>query len=397
MAPTQPGQARARRRPLSPVRAAAALLLLGAAALAGDERVKEGPWNKRDVPKGWAIVETEHYQVQSAIGEETGRRLGEHLESMLKLYGSFMPTRRKLETFVLKVFRNKQDFCEYSGYEPKAAPVAFYNQVSKELVGYDCGFVFGKRTTLPQLRVTDGAAQKLNAQERARLDELFDAATNAYTFDLVRVLSHEGWHQYFHFFTVSWVPMPSWLDEGLGDYFFMAEKDEQNGGETGYRLGDMNTHRLRSVRRALEDGKTVTFEKLMDFEQQDYYSDPGTFYAQGWSMVYFLLESSDPERRELIPKLIRDFKDTKNFRKSTDKVFRKLDLAALDREWIGWLLSQPLDDPLLTAAREFAGKLKAEDLQGEERLIKAYTWYLEHPAFPEPAAAPPPPPLKSAR
>jgi len=394
MATTTHGPAGARRRALTAARAAA-LLLLVAAARAGDERVKEGPWNKRDVPRGWAIVETEHYQVQSQIGEETGRRLGEHLESMLKLYDSFMPTRRKLETFVLKVFRDKKGFCDYSGNDIKTNTVAYYNQSSKELVGYDCGFVFGQRTTPPLLAVSPAAAEKLTPKERERIASLFDAGTNAYTFDLVRVLSHEGWHQYFHFFTVSWVPMPSWLDEGLGDYFFMAEKDEQAGGEHGYRLGDMNSHRLRSVRRAIEDGKTVTFEKLMDFEQEDYYSDPGTFYAQGWSMVYFLLESSDPSRKELIPKLIRDFKDTKNFRKSTDKIFKKLDLAELDREWIGWLLSQPLEDPLLTAAREFAGKLEPKDLAGEERLLKAYTWYVEHPAFPGPAAAAATPPAEN--
>jgi hypothetical protein len=176
--------------------------------------------------------------------------------------------------------------------------------------------------------------------------------------------------------------MPSWLDEGLGDWFFMAVRDEQTGEEHGYRLGDMNWHRLRSVRRALEDGLTVTFDKLMDFKQADYYANPGVFYAQGWSMVHFLLKSDDERRRALIPKLLKDFKDTKNFVKSTDKVFKGLDLDELDKEWIGWLLQQPFDDPLLDAAREFGAKVLAEDLEGEARLIKAYGWYLDHPEFP---------------
>jgi hypothetical protein len=144
----------------------------------------------------------------------------------------------------------------------------------------------------------------------------------------------------------------------------------------------MNWHRLRSVRRALEDGQTVSFERLMDFKQADYYANPGVFYAQGWSMVHFLLKSDDARRRELIPRLLKDFKDTKNFVKSTDKVFKGLDLAELDKEWIGWLLLQPFDDPLLDAARELGAKVPVTDLKGEARLIKAYGWYLDHPEFP---------------
>ncbi|MBM3985805.1 MAG: DUF1570 domain-containing protein [Planctomycetes bacterium] len=360
----------------------ASLLLAPLAAAADDEPVKSGPWNKRDIPAGWAVVETEHYQVQSQIGKETALRLGEHLEAMLEVYADFLPTRRKLETFVLKVFSDKAGFCEYSGFKPDTGTVAYYNQADKELVGYDCGYVFGQRTTPPLLHLTDAATARLTANEVARLDELFDLATSAYTFDLARVLSHEGWHQYFHFYTVSWVDMPSWLDEGLGDWFFMAARDGQAGTEHGYRLGDMNWHRLRSVRRALEDGLTVTFERLMDFKQADYYANPGVFYAQGWSMVHFLLKSDDARRRELIPRLLKDFKDTKNFVKSTDKVFKGLDLAELDKEWIGWLLLQPVDDPLLDAARQFGAKVPVPDLKGEARLIKAYAWYLDHPEFP---------------
>ncbi len=358
------------------------LLLVAPATARADDQVKSGPWNKRDIPPGWSVIETEHYQVQSQIGAETARRLGEHLEDMLEVYADFLPTRRKLETFVLKVFEDKAGFCDYSGFPPDTGTVAYYNQTDKELVGYDCGFVFGQRTTPPLLRLLPAAAERLTEAERARLEELFDLATSAYTFDLVRVLSHEGWHQYFHFYTVSWVDMPAWMDEGLGDWFFMAARDEQTGEAHGFRLGDMNWHRLRSVRRALEDGLTVTFERLMEFKQPDYYANPGVFYAQGWSMVHFLLRSPDAKRRELIPRLLKDFKDTKNFVKSTDKVFKGLDLVELDKEWIGWLLVQPFPDPLLDAVREFGGKFELEDVKGEARLIKAWEWYVAHPEFP---------------
>ncbi|HEX5011312.1 MAG TPA: DUF1570 domain-containing protein [Planctomycetota bacterium] len=368
-------------------RIAAAVLLLTAFALAGDERVKEGQWSKRDVPKGWTLSETEHYQVQCSIGGDTGKKLGEHLEHMLTLYSDFMPTRRKLETFILKVFPNKKDFCEYGGYPLDTPTVAYYKQDTKELIGYDCGFVFGKRTIPAGLRLRRSTGDELSAQDRERLDALFEEATNAYTMDLVRVLAHEGWHQYFHFYTVSWVPMPQWLDEGVGDYFYMAPQEMKDGSQPAYSLGTINMHRLRRVRRGLVDGETTPFEAFMEFDQEAYYKNGSLNYAQGWSMVHFLLQNPDPLRRELIPRLIKDFKDTKNFHKSTDKVFKGEDYDKLDQDWIGWLLSQPIDDPLLTMAREFGDRVKPEALEGDARLIDVYKWYLEHPAYPGDAAS----------
>ena len=365
--------------------ALAALLLLGTARA---DDVKQGEWNKKDVPKGWTLLETAHYQIQSALDAATTKKLGEHQEAMLKLYEDFMPTRRKLETFVLKVFPNKAAYCKYSGFPPDTGAVAYYNQNDKELVGYDCGFVFGKRTTPALLKLKPRSGNDITGPEIQQINQLLEDASNAYTFDLVRVLSHEGWHQYFHFFTVSWVPMPSWLDEGIGDYFFMAPKDMKDGVLPGYDTSRINMHRLRSVRRGLEDGLVTPFETFMDYEQEQYYKNPGLNYAQGWSMVHFLLQNPDKDRAALIPRLIKDFKDRKDFRKSTDKVFKGQDYAKLDDDWKGWLLRQEVQDPLLTLARTFGDRLKPDDLDGEKRLIDVYKWYLAHPNFsPEKAGA----------
>jgi len=123
-------------------------------------------------------------------------------------------------------------------------------------------------------------------------------------------------------------------------------------------MADSNKIMLATLQVPLRDMSNAHMAQGMDFVQADYYSNPGVFYAQGWSMVQFLMQSPDPARRELIPRLIKDFKDSKNFVKSTDKIFKKQDLAALDQEWIGWLLTLPLSDPLLTLAREFGDRLK---------------------------------------
>jgi len=357
------------------VSALAALLLVALAA--GDPKVVPGTWNKRDIPAGWTVIETEHYHVQCQAGKEKGERLAEHLEAMWKVYSDFMPTRRKPETFVLKIFRDRAEFLLYDPSVKTAA--AYYNPGTKELVGYDLGLIFGTRDTPPVLALTDHVAARFTEAERQRISELFEAITDAYILDTAGALSHEGWHQYFHMYTVSVVPMPSWLDEGIGDYFYMARRDEQAGGH-GYRLGDLNDYRLRTIQRALVDGTTVDFKTLLSFAQEDYYKNPSVYYAQGWSMVQFLLHNDSAEYRELIPRLIKDFKGSKNFVKSTEKVFKGVDLEQLDREWIGWITSQDVDDPLRDLAVEFGARLEAEELvTTDERLPKLYTWHLEHP------------------
>jgi hypothetical protein len=366
-----------------------ALAALAAPARAGDPKVKPGKWNKRDIPDGWVVVEGEHYHVQCAAGERKAEALLAHLEQMWGVYTEFLPFRKKPSTFVLKIFPDIDGYHAYGG--PKGS-AAYYNRGERELVGYDTGVILGKRDVAARARPLPGVAERLGPGARERLDALCEEITDAYTMDTAAILSHEGWHQYFHNYTVSWVEMPSWLDEGVGDYFFMARRDEQHADGHGYRLGDLNHYRLRVVKRAMVDGSTVSFSTLQSFAQQDYYSNASVYYAQGWSMVQFLMHHEDADTRELIPKLIKDFKDTKNFQKSTDKVFRKVDMAALDRDWIAWVLSQPTVDPLAVAAQEFGDRLEPVELDMPDSWRAVYTWYVKHPEALQPPVPPGTPP-----
>jgi hypothetical protein len=366
----------------------AALLLVGIAAGAataavagaapGDPKVVPGKWNKRDIPAGWVVTETEHYHVQCQAGKEKAELLAKHLESMWEVYADFLPTRRKSDTFVLKLFKDRAAFMAYSP-DAKGA-LAYYNQSNMELVGYDTGVILGKRDIPAMLSLADDVAARFTAAEQARLAQLFETITDAYTPDTARILGHEGWHQYFHMYTVSIVPMPSWLDEGIGDYFFMATRDESSGKGHAYRLGDINENRVRALQRAMLDGTTVDFKTLLGFAQDDYYKNPSVYYAQGWSMVQFLMHNEKPEYHELIPKLIKDFKDSKNFVKSTDKIFKGLDLTKLDHDWIAWVTSLKVDEPLRDLALEFGSRLKPEELKtSEEKLPLIYKWHIDHP------------------
>jgi hypothetical protein len=369
------------RTPFAPaaLAALAALVVLASPALAGDPDVKPGKWNKRDVPAGWVVVDGEHYHVQCEAGREKAEALLGHLESMWEVYSQFLPFRRKPPTFVLKIFADVDGYHDYGG---RPGSAAYYDRGRRELVGYDTGVILGRRDIPARVRLWPGAGGELQGPDRERLDALFERITDEYTMDTAGILSHEGWHQYFHNYTVSWVAMPSWLDEGAGDYFFMARRDGQAGEEHGYQLGDVNHYRLRVVKRAMVEGSTVSFRTLQSFAQQDYYSNPSVYYAQGWSMVHFLMHHEDPEFRGLIPRLIKDFKDTKNFEKSTDKVFRKVDMDELDRQWIAWVLVQPTDDPLRRLALEFGDRLEPAELDMPEGWRPVYLWHVEHPDEP---------------
>jgi hypothetical protein len=351
--------------------AAFALLLAAGPALAGDPQVRPGKWNPDKPPPGWLVVETDHYQVQSHVGEGKARRLADHLEGMLDLYREILPFRKRMPTFVLKIFEDQADFRAYS--RAGSGALAYYDQGNRELVCYDTGIILGERDIPPEIRLGSDFDGELSEVEWERLHELFAEATDSYVFDLASVLSHEGWHQYFHYYTVSWVDMPSWIGEGLGDYFFTARRREDG---LGYELGGLNHARLRVIRRAFEVGTSVSFGRLLEFAQADYYSNASVYYAQGWSMVHFLMENADRKHRELIPKLIKDFKRSKNFRKSTERVFKGHDLDELDTAWITWVLKTIPEDPLRTLAVEFSDKIGPEHLEAPQHWKDIYERHL---------------------
>ena len=73
----------------------ATLALLIAAAPPGDPKVRPGEWSKRKIPKGWIVLETKNFHIQSECGKEKAELLGRHLEAMHDVYQELLPSRRK--------------------------------------------------------------------------------------------------------------------------------------------------------------------------------------------------------------------------------------------------------------------------------------------------------------
>ena len=59
----------------------------------------------------------------------------------------------------------------------------------------------------------------LTGEKKTDDDPLAAARATAarYKMDILGAASHEGWHQYFHWYVGSRVSLPSWINEGMGD------------------------------------------------------------------------------------------------------------------------------------------------------------------------------------
>ncbi|MHC5212649.1 MAG: DUF1570 domain-containing protein [Planctomycetota bacterium] len=366
------GWAGARARPAPPARAAPAM------EAADDEAVPRGPWSPSRVPDGWVVEETRHYQVQCQSGKDVARELARHMEDMLSLYREFVATTRLPDGFVVKVFADRAALIAYCKAHDIEASGAFFDRDAGEMLAWNTGIVLGRRQIPTGVHLDPDRSITLPHHDMQRVLQLLDEATAAYTPDTAALLSHEGWHQYFHAWMVSWVPTPAWLEEGIGDWFATAVRDESGR----YRPGRIHDGRLRDLHRALEEGTTVHTESLMRFNTSEYYERDQVYYAQGWSLVQFLMQHREGAWRGIIPRLLKEFRDTKNFPGSTRLVLEDIDLDRLHEEWLDWVLDQKPVDPLRDLAHEYGAKITPAQLVAEDELKRLYDWHLRHPDAP---------------
>ncbi len=348
---------------------AAALLPLALLLLQPQEREKDlrrGKWKPRDCPPGWTLQETRSYQVQSELSPETTALITDHLEGMMKSYETFRPFNKPRDKYILKVFASRKHYLDY-GSPPGSA--AYYSQGEKELVCYDTGKIGGKSTRDPK-QVEEEIKKRLETEKppddapawRKEAWPILQQLRTRLSHDLLGVLSHEGWHQYFHHYIVSQVGFPSWLDEGLGDFFYRASPDVPNA--EAFRNVPPLDVRFPALRLGLLSGKTATWKDILDFTQEKYYADAQTFYAQGWSMTHYLLTHPDPKVRAIIPNYLVVFKDKHRMDLSNAAAFRGHDIEKLEAGWKEYVASLRFDDPELQSLLEQAEAILMKHLGG---------------------------------
>ncbi len=307
--------------------AALALAVVTACLCAGvpAQEIKKGPWQPRHCPEGWVLHETRNYQVQSQAGLEKGKRLGEHMEAMLKTYKAmFKPDKSVFKQYTIKLFKDRASFIAY-GASPGAG--AYYSATDREMVCYDTGKWMDEQEA--EGPVTGEGGRRPDYRE-------------LYAMDILGAAAHEGWHQYFHWYVTSWVQLPSWINEGMGDYFYTAVPKQEKGRKIPAELGRLNLMRLLVVQSAAKQDRLVPLADLLRYTQREYYANASVCYAQGWALCHFLLHGGNKDHAQVIPTFVRLVQNDTNMETVTNRAFKGIDLAQLEKEFVEWVKAQQL-------------------------------------------------------
>ena len=158
-----------------------------------------------------------------------------------------------------------------------------------------------------------------------------------------KILYHEGFHQYMYYLMGRdrGVYVPSWINEGLGDYFFGGEWQKS---PRKFTIG-INDWRVKRIVDAVKENKHVPLDRIIRYQQMQYYADAGLCYAQGWAMNYFLLTSPVARAKgwsTLPQRMLENLKTGGNWQRATDKTFQGVDLKAMEEEWKTFVLALPV-------------------------------------------------------
>ncbi len=304
------------------------LLAATAPAQRNGGAVKPGPWNNvSKIPDGWVVHETQNYQVQSQAGIEKAKRLGEHMEVMNAVYRTmFRPDKGGAKRQAIKLLKDRAAFRAY-GAPPGAG--AYYSPTDREMVCYDTG-KWSDEEKVAAPTTGEGSGKTAGQRRREQLEDIMQM-------DILGAAAHEGWHQYFHWYVVSWVELPSWINEGMGDYFYTASPKESKGRKKRADLGGTNGMRLAVLKAAIRQGRFVPLEQLVRMSKAEFYANAGVCYAQGWGLCQFLLHSGNKDYAKVIPTFVRLVKDDTNMEVVTARAFKGIDFAKLETEFLAWV------------------------------------------------------------
>jgi hypothetical protein len=332
---------------------AGALVALGVAVPdVSAQRIQQGKWRVGDEPEGWTVFVTRDYQVQSEVERERAEAVVSHVEAMMREYHRRFYTRKPLKDFVLKIFADRRGYVDYGG---SPGSLAYYSDRGGELVCFDTGSLEGLEGGVDAealVRLVDRLTEMGMPPEFLEDVEIQGSLGLLARPKLLGVLAHEAWHQYFHFWIVSKVEFPSWLDEGLGDYFYTAQVSE-DGREV--ECGILNPMRFPTIWLAIRNERHVPIRELLRYRQRQYYRNPALCYAQGWSMVYFCYHGGHDRYARIPDTLIRAFKVKHDMDEATDIAFRGIDIDRFEKEWIDFYMAMDFKESLHGMVRDLLG------------------------------------------
>jgi hypothetical protein len=282
---------------------------------------------------GWKAEDTENYIViYNTKDQPLVRRIVKDLESIRKEYVRLFPAVVDIDAVsTVRVCADRTEYMQYGG-PPRSAGYWYY--VTEELVLYD-------------------GTKREKGKKTDKLDTFI-------------VLYHEAFHQYIYY-SVGQLAPHSWFNEGYGDFFSGAQI---KGGKV-KRIGP-NRWRLDRIQGAVSKHQHVPWDEIIRYERAQYYgARQSYYYAQGWSMVYFLNQSKvvqkHPRWSKILPTYFEELKaswvakraelesqdkleDEKAVAEAQlaarnaalDVAFLEVDIQALEAEWMMFVMSLEL-------------------------------------------------------
>ncbi len=129
-----------------------------------------------------------------------------------------------------------------------------------------------------------------------------------YTYDsphMEHVLRHECFHQFTHF--VVGGNLDPWVNEGLAEYFGVAQVDPSSGTLV---LGKLDRHLVTALAEARERGGLFSVDEVLTISGRGWHENmgsenAGTQYAQAWALCHFLIHADGGKYQRLFDDYLR--------------------------------------------------------------------------------------------
>jgi hypothetical protein len=152
------------------------------------------------------------------------------------------------------------------------------------------------------------------------------------------VLYHEAFHQYMNRAFPGIRAWPQWFNEGLAD--LIGRGNPVHGA---FKLGEtLNNEDLGLVRTAMESSTQVPLAQLFRLDIKNWNGERMTMdYAEGYLLVSFLMRSTDPHRRDLLPSFLSALSRGQDYPSAFSSTIEAYGISILQREFNAFVRGAP--------------------------------------------------------
>ncbi len=245
------------------------------------EEQKIAKFIQEKVIKGWSTKRTPHYLIvyDDDVKKDLIKRVASEIEALrAQVYEVIFPPDRPVKA--ISIVRVCETRDQYMAYGAPGGSAGYWSPYHEELVLY----------------------QDRNDKK-----------------DAVRVLYHEAFHQYIYY-SVGEVSPHSWFNEGHGDFFsgHVYKRGKFNLDVFSWRTGEAQEWKAKWEKgifkkskpgpgETSDGGQRLTLKEWLTWSQGQYYGNNeygipgGSNYALGWSFIYFLRTTKNPDYQRILP------------------------------------------------------------------------------------------------